>query len=139
METAKSKLTVLFDPPFWVGVFERESGGRYEACKLTFGAEPLDAEVWACVLARYDRLDFSPALAVQRAPDRTVSPKRAQRLARRQTQSAGVGTKAQQALQLQREQQKTQRQRLSRQNREAEEERRYLLRREKRREKRRGR
>ena len=123
METAKSKLTVLFDPPFWVGVFERESGGRYEACKLTFGAEPRDAEVWACVLARYDRLDFSPALAVQRAPDRTVSPKRAQRLARR----------------LQREQQKTQRQRLSRQNREAEEERRYLLRREKRREKRRGR
>ena len=139
METAKSKLTVLFDPPFWVGVFERESGGRYEACKLTFGAEPRDAEVWACVLARYDRLDFSPALAVQRAPDRTVSPKRAQRLARRQTQSAGVGTKAQQALPLQREQQKTQRQRLSRQNREAEEERRYLLRREKRREKRRGR
>ena len=45
METAKSKLTVLFDPPFWVGVFERESGGRYEACKLTFGAEPRDAEV----------------------------------------------------------------------------------------------
>ena len=28
METAKSKLTVLFDPPFWVGVFERESGGQ---------------------------------------------------------------------------------------------------------------
>lgn len=22
METAKAKLTVLFDPPFWVGIFE---------------------------------------------------------------------------------------------------------------------
>ena len=24
METAKAKLTVLFDPPFWIGLFERE-------------------------------------------------------------------------------------------------------------------
>lgn len=139
METAKSKLTVLFDPPFWVGVFERESGGRYEACKLTFGAEPRDAEVWACVLAHYDRLDFSPALAVQRAPDRTVSPKRAQRLARRQTQSAGVGTKAQQALQLQREQAGRERRALSREERAAEQERRYRLHQQKRRARHRGR
>ena len=26
METGKAKLTVLFDPPFWVGLFEREHG-----------------------------------------------------------------------------------------------------------------
>ena len=45
MDTAKARLTVLFDPPFWVGLFERESGGRYEACKHTFGAEPRDAEI----------------------------------------------------------------------------------------------
>ena len=139
METAKSKLTVLFDPPFWVGVFERESGGRYEACKLTFGAEPRDAEVWACVLAHYDRLDFSPALAVQRAPDRTVSPKRAQRLAARETRETGIGTRAQQALQLQREQARTERRALSREAREAEEARRYRLRLQAKKDKHRGR
>lgn len=139
METAKAKLTVLFDPPFWVGIFERESGGRYEACRVIFGAEPRDFEVYALVLERWAGLTFSPALPAAGGPERTVSPKRAQRLARRETQASGMGTRAQQALQLQREQQKTQRQRLSRQNREAEEERRYLLRREKRREKRRGR
>ena len=139
METAKAKLTVLFDPPFWAGLFEREAGGRYEACKVIFGPEPSDQEVYQYLLDHYQHLAFSPALPSDSPAERRVSPKRAQRLARRQTQSAGVGTKAQQALQLQREQQKTQRQRLSRQNREAEEERRYLLRREKRREKRRGR
>ena len=37
METGKAKLTVLFDPPFWVGLFEREHGGRYEACRVVFG------------------------------------------------------------------------------------------------------
>ena len=138
METAKAKLTVLFDPPFWVGVFERESGGRYEACRVVFGAEPRDFEVYAYILDHYDRLDFSPALQTETGVERELSPKRAQRLARRQTQLAGIGTKAQQALQLQREQNTTQRRTLSREAREAEEARRYQLRQEKRKEKHRG-
>ena len=138
METANAKLTVFFDPPFWAGVFERESGGRYEACRVVFGAEPRDFEVYAYILDNYDRLEFSPALPTEVSAEREISPKRAQRLARRQTQSAGIGTKAQQALQLQREQQKTERRAVSRENREAEEVRRYQLRQEKRNEKHRG-
>ena len=138
METANAKLTVFFDPPFWAGVFERESGGRYEACRVVFGAEPRDFEVYAYILDHYDRLEFSPALPTEVSAEREISPKRAQRLARRQTQSAGIGTKAQQALQLQREQQKTERRAVSRENREAEEVRRYQLRQEKRNEKHRG-
>lgn len=53
METARAKLTVLFDPPFWVGLFEREGAGGYEACRVVFGPEPRDAEVYAYVLDRY--------------------------------------------------------------------------------------
>ena len=82
METARAKLTVLFDPPFWVGVFERENGGRYEACRVVFGAEPRDFEVYAYILDHYDRLDFSPALQTETAAEREINPKRAQRLAR---------------------------------------------------------
>ena len=82
METARAALTVLFEPPFWVGVFERESGGRYEACRVVFGAEPRDFEVYAYVLDRYHRLTFSPALPAGRGEDRPVSPKRLQRQAR---------------------------------------------------------
>ena len=139
METAKAKLTILFDPPFWIGLFERERAGRYEACRVVFGAEPRDIEVYACILDRYDRLAFSPALDFGPETDRTVSPKRAQREARRQTRPSGIGTKAQQALQLQREENKAERRVLSREAREAEDARRFRLRQEKRREKHRGR
>lgn len=139
METARAKLTVLFDPPFWIGLFEREREGRYEACRVVFGAEPRDFEVYAYILDQYHRLAFSPALAASPEDDRTVNPKRAQREARRQTQPSGIGTKAQQALQLQREQNKEERRVLSREAREAEQDRRLQLRREKRKQKHRGR
>ena len=38
-------LTVYFDDPFWVGVFERMDGGKLSACKVTFGAEPKDYDM----------------------------------------------------------------------------------------------
>ena len=139
METAKAKLTVLFDPPFWIGLFEREREGRYEACRVVFGAEPRDFEVYAYILDRYDHLTFSPALASGPETDREVNPKRAQREARRQTQPSGIGTKAQQALQLQREQNREERRALSREAREVEQDRRLQLRREKKKQKHRGR
>ena len=139
METAKARLTVLFDPPFWVGLFEREHDGTYEACRVVFGPEPRDNEVYAYILSHYDRLEFSPALRTEISPDREINPKRAQRQARKQTQPAAIGTKAQQALQLQREQMKTVRRTRTREEREEEENRRYRLRQEKRKEKHRGR
>ena len=139
METAKAKLTILFDPPFWAGLFEREAGGRYEACKVTFGPEPSDQEVYQYLLDHYHRLKFSPSLASQTAEERRVSPKRAQRLAARETRETGIGTKAQQALQLQRERARTERRALSREARAAEEERRYQLRLQAKKEKHRGR
>ena len=138
METAKAKLTILFEPPFWAGLFEREAGGRYEACKVTFGPEPSDQEVYQYLLDHYHRLEFSPSLASQAAEERRVSPKRAQRLAARETRETGTGTKAQQALQLQREQRKAERKVISKERREAKRERKLALRQEKRREKRKG-
>lgn len=45
----KTNLTVYFEDPFWVGVFERIDEGKYSVCKVTFGAEPTDNEVWAFV------------------------------------------------------------------------------------------
>lgn len=138
METAKAKLTVLFDPPFWAGLFEREAGGRYEACKVIFGPEPSDQEVYQYLLDHYQHLEFSPALPSDSPAERRVSPKRAQRLAARETRETGIGTRAQQALQLQRDRQKAQRQAHAKERREAELERKFALRQEKRRQKRRG-
>ena len=40
IEIVSSKLTVFFEDPFWVGVFERVSCGKLSAAKVTFGGEP---------------------------------------------------------------------------------------------------
>ena len=138
METAQARLTVLFEDPFWVGLFERETAGCYCACKVTFGAEPRDFEVYQYILDRWNTLKFSPTLASSLPDQRRVNPKRRQRMLQKQA-SEGIGTKAQQALKLQQEQGKAVRQFRARQRREAEQERKYQLRQEKRREKHRGR
>ena len=86
----------------------------------------------------YDRLEFSPSVAVVAAKKNMGNPKRQQREARKQTAAVGIGTKAQQALQLQREERKLTRKTVSREQREAEQERRFALRQQKRKEKHRG-
>ena len=101
METAQARLTVLFEAPFWVGLFERESEGRYSVCKVTFGAEPKDCEVYQYLLDHWHTLAFSPALTTRPPDTRPVNPKRRNRLIQKQD---GIGTKAQQALKLQQEQ-----------------------------------
>lgn len=133
----EARLTVFFDEPFWIGVFERVENGTLSVCKVTFGAEPKDYEVWDCVLRSYAKLVFSPPVAadVRLAAD---NPKRRARNARKKLAGAGVGTKAQQALQRQREEQKTERRVKTREEREAEEERRFALKQRKRKEKHRG-
>lgn len=137
-ETVQCRLTVCFEEPFWIGLYERQSGGRYEVCRITFGAEPMDAEVWRFLLENAYRLSFSPAVSAEMPVNRSVSPKRMQREARRQMASTAVGTKAQQALALQREQSAQERKTRRRERDEADEQRRYDLRQEKRREKHKG-
>ncbi len=131
-------LQVFFQDPFWVGILERTSGGKLEVCKITFGAEPKDYEVWEMVLGMYYRLRFSPAVDAA-VKERPTNPKRMQREARRQIDHAGVGTKSQQALQLQHEQAKLQRKTRSRLQKEEEARRLFELKQQKRKEKHRGR
>ena len=119
MDKISGKLTVFFEEPFWVGVFERVSEGRLSVCKVTFGTEPKDYEF---VLKNYYRLRFSPAVATD-VKEAGRNPKRVQREVRKQIQNTGIGTKSQQALKLQQEQLKTERKIVSREQREAEEER----------------
>lgn len=140
MADSISKLSVYFEGPFWVGLYERESGGRYEVSRIVFGAEPKDYEVYDFLRANWSRLRFSPPVKTERTAERRVNPKRMQREIHRQLEAGGaVGTRAQQALKLQQEEGKTARKVRSRQEKEADQARRLALRAEKRREKHRGR
>ncbi|MBR6407218.1 MAG: YjdF family protein [Clostridia bacterium] len=131
-------LTVYFDEPFWVGVFEESDRGKLSACRVVFGAEPTDAQIYAFVLNNYNRLPFSPPVEAAEK-QKADNPKRRRRNARRQLESAGIGTKSQQALQKQYENNKTERLQRSREQRDAEKQRQFELKRQKRREKHRGR
>ena len=100
MEHGCARLTVYFEGPFWVGVLEREEAGRLEACKVTFGAEPKDRQVYEWLLREWRGLTFSPGIPTQDRQRARSSPKRRQRAAADELSRTGVGTKAQQALQL---------------------------------------
>lgn len=131
------KLTVYFENPFWVGVFERIENGKLSVCKVTFGSEPNDYEVWEYVLKNYDQLKFSSAVDVVVKKEAT-NPKRVQREARKQAATTGIGTKSQQALQMQREENKLERKSVSREQREAEKQRQFELKQLQKREKHKG-
>ena len=138
MDSNFGKLTVFFEEPFWVGVFERIENGKLSVCKVTFGSEPKDYEVWEFVLKYYYQLKFSPSVDVVVKKEAT-NPKRVQREAKKQSASSGIGTKSQQALQLQREESKLERKAISREQREAEKQRQFELKQQRRKEKHRGR
>ena len=137
MDKVSGKLTVFFEDPFWVGVFERIENGRLSVAKVTFGAEPKDYEVQEYIQKYYSGLKFSPAVDTV-VKDGKRSPKRLQREAKKQMLEIGIGTKSQQALKLQQEQNKQERKVRSREKREADELRMFELKQQKKREKHKG-
>ena len=55
-----SRLTILFDDPFWIGLYEREDDAGYSVCRIVFGGEPRDQEIYAYLLEHWRTLRFSP-------------------------------------------------------------------------------
>lgn len=137
MDETIDKLSVLFDNPFWVGIFEIIENGELSVAKVTFGAEPKDYEVYEFVLKHYFDLQFSPAVKTA-VKEKRINPKRMQREVKKQMSDIGIGTKSQQALKLQRELFKTERKIKSREQKQAEEQRLFELKQQKKKEKHKG-
>ena len=74
MEQGYAKLTVFFEDPFWVGIYERGGGGLYEACRIVFGAEPRDCQVYAFLLEHWRKLRFSPSMEAEAPAERKAIP-----------------------------------------------------------------
>ena len=49
----EGKLTVYFDPPFWVGIFEKIENNHCQAARQVFGAEPTEPELIRFALENY--------------------------------------------------------------------------------------
>ena len=104
---------------------------------MTFGAEPKDYEVQEFINRHYYLLQFSPTIKTD-VKDVKKNPKRAQRDAKKQIAENGIGTKSQQALKLQQEQNKLVRKERSKKEREAESDRLFELKQQKKKEKHKG-
>lgn len=139
MQKFESRLTVFFEDPFWVGVYERLSDGQLEVCKITFGSEPKDYEVYNFLLHNWNNLKFSPPVKEDIRQDTKINPKRMQRSIKKQLEAHGVGTKSQQALKLQQEEGKLARKKKSREQKKEENQQQFELRHQKRKEKHKGR
>ena len=135
----KSRLTVYYNGALWIGVYERISDGRLEACKIIFGSEPKDYEVYQFLLQNWKNLRFSPSVDIEKRAESKMNPKRMQRMIKKQLESNGTGTKSQQALKSQQEQAKAERKVLGRELKEEERQRQFLLKQQKKKEKHRGR
>lgn len=99
-------LTAFFEEPFWVLVFERIIDTDLEVCKVTFGSEPKDIEIYKFVLSNYNNLKFSDKVEFHSKAKKT-NPKRIRRAINKQLKvDIGTSTKAREALKLQYEQNK---------------------------------
>ena len=107
MDKIQSSFTVFFEDPFWVGIFERRQPHKGQdlltAAKVTFGAQPTDAQVYVYLLEHYHQLRFSPPVDAKR-PHAVHNPKRMQRQIPRSLRCPGGSTKSQPALALMRQQ-----------------------------------
>lgn len=139
MDMTAAKFTVYFEDPFWVGVYERLENGKVEACRIVFGAEPKDYDVYDFLLKNWKQMRFSPPVAAEKTAAFIRNSKRARRAAKQSLARVGTGTKAQQALQMQRELGKQKRKENRKQRSEEEKERQFALRQQRKKEKHRGR
>ena len=137
MQEVQVTFTVFFEPPFWVGVFEKIEGKNLVVCRVVFGAEPKDYELYPFILSSYHQLSFSPTVITDIKTVK-MNPKRVQREVRKLLDQHGVGTKSQQAMKLQHEENKVIRKDRNKEFRDAEKARKFDLKQEKKKTKHKG-
>lgn len=131
------KITVFFEQPFWVGIFEREENSKIEVARVVFGAEPKEVEVLEFILENHNRLRYSKPLkadVIKKEPNF----KRKQKEIKKLMNAEGIGTKAQQAIKLQQEEKKLSKKEFNKEQKELRKQQQFEIKQEKRKEKHKG-
>ena len=131
------KLTVLFESPFWIGIFEKEQDGQYSVARTVFGAEPRDFEVFEFIIYKMDQLKISTTQEGE-IVKRKVNPKRVQREVKLELSKKNIVSKAQDALRLEIEKNKIERRSFNSKLKEVVKQERFELKQQKKKEKKRG-
>ena len=91
-------MTVVFDKPFYKGIFERFVDDRYAVAEINLGTSlPKTRDIYRLVLKRWNTIHFSKE-TLDSTRVKQVNPKRMQREAQKQIHAQFYGSKAQQAL-----------------------------------------
>ena len=138
MKKISGKLTVFFENPFWVGIFENFENDNLSVCKVTFGSEPKEYEIYDFILKKFYNLRFSNEMK-SNFREKAKNPKRRQREIKKELQSKQFLKKSEEILKLQYEENKKERKIKTKQEEELEKQRKFLLKQEKKKKKHRGR
>ena len=138
MKKISGKLTVFFENPFWVGIFENFENDNLSVCKVTFGSEPKEYEIYDFILKKFYNLRFSNEMK-SNFSEKAKNPKRRQREIKKELQSKKFLKKSEEILKLQYEENKKERKIKTKQEEELEKQRKFLLKQEKKKKKHRGR
>lgn len=95
------KLTIIFENPFWVGIFERETEAGFSAARWIFEKEPSDVEVYTFVLQHLKALRYSDPVPQKPESQKPNNYKRRMREAQNFISQDGVDQKAIEAIQSQ--------------------------------------
>ena len=94
MDNISIKLYVLFEDPFWIGIFEQEEKEIYKVCKVTFGAEPKEGDVLDYILKEFYKLNFSSSkVENKKIIEKKENPKKLQREINKELKKKTIGTK----------------------------------------------
>ncbi|MFT4071801.1 MAG: DUF2992 family protein [Dysgonamonadaceae bacterium] len=137
-------LTITFDPPFWIVLFEKTEKEKYSVAREVIGtSEPTNAEL----MLFFDRLNFNKIhytepIEEEKVQKSKISFKKMQKkvkLATEQTNYKHTYSKAHEELKKQQELKKQERKSASKEEKEEEKERKFELKQEKKKQKLRGR
>ena len=130
MRKISGKLTVFFENPFWIGIFENFENDNLSVCKVTFGSEPKEYEIYDFILKKFYNLRFSNEMK-SNFREKAKNPKRRQREIKKELQSKKFLKKSEEILKLQYEEKKKERKVKTKQEKEFEKQRKFLLKQEK--------
>jgi len=137
MKKISGKLTVFFENPFWVGIFENFENDNLSVCKVTFGSEPKEYEIYNFILKKFYDLRFSNEMK-SNFRKKAKNPKRRQREIKKELQSKKFLKKSEEILKLQYKENKKERKIKTKQEKEAEKQRKFLLKQKKKKQKHKG-
>ena len=72
-------LNVFFEDPWWVGLFTLTDGDTPKYCRVVFGKQPLDTELFQFINTKFYGLEFSDSIPILLDDNLSKNPQKRQR------------------------------------------------------------